>query len=215
MNFKTKLRDYIGSTSSTAGYTTDTISDDRASRFIVDGCYDVYKKYKSIKGFDETQKFGIWSDPAITNGTAIDVDEINEIVYVQRNAIPATMVSPNLLNKYTDVDSIHYASVSDPVYYFQEQYMTIKPDPAGDGHAYYIYLPAYTITTYDGTSSIDKFPTEYYDHVLIYASIKCLEDLMHNYIEDEEDSELAQLIGQRIDRLKVQYNEMFGVQQQQ
>ena len=37
---------------------------------------------------------------------------------------------------------------------------------------------------------------------------------MHNYIEDDEDSELAQLIGQRIDRLKVQYNEMFGGQQQ-
>ena len=44
MNFKTKLRDYIGSTSSTAGYTTDTISDDRASRFVIDGCYDVYNK---------------------------------------------------------------------------------------------------------------------------------------------------------------------------
>ena len=37
---------------------------------------------------------------------------------------------------------------------------------------------------------------------------------MHNYIDDDEDSELALLIGQSIDRLKVQYNDMFGGQQQ-
>ena len=215
MQFKTKIRDYIGSTSASAGYTTDTISDDRASRFVVDGCYDVYNKIKAIKGSDATQKFGIWSDPAITNGNAIDIDEVHEIVFVQRNGIPATEVSPNLLDRYTSADSIHYASANDPIFYFQEQYMTIKPAPAGGAEAYYIYLPEYSLTNYaSGTSSIDKFPAEYYDNVLIYASIKCLEDLMHNYIEDEEDSELAQLIGQRIDRLKVQYNEMFGVQQQ-
>ena len=33
---------------------------------------------------------------------------------------------------------------------------------------------------------------------------------MHNYIEDDEDSELAQLMAGRVDRLKAQYNEMFG-----
>jgi hypothetical protein len=33
---------------------------------------------------------------------------------------------------------------------------------------------------------------------------------MHNYIEDDEDSELAQLMAGRVDRMKAQYNEMFG-----
>ena len=33
---------------------------------------------------------------------------------------------------------------------------------------------------------------------------------MHTYIQDEEDSELAQTITLRLDRLKVEYNEMFG-----
>ena len=166
---------------------------------------------KSIKGADVSQKFGIWSDPAITNGNAIDIDEVHEIVYVQRNGIPATEVSPNLVHKYADVDSIHYASANDPVFYFQEQYMTVKPAPTGSAHLYYIYLPQYAVTSYDSaTSSIDKFPAEYYDHVLIYSSIKILEALMHNYIEDEEDSELAQLMAGRVDRLKAQYNDMFG-----
>ena len=206
MVFKTKIEYYVGSTD---GYTND-----EAQQYIVDGCYDVYKKIKAIKGSDASQKFGIWSDPAITNGNAIDIDEVHEIIYVQRNSIPATEVSPNLLHKYTDADSIHYASANDPIYYFQEQYMTVKPAPTGSAHLYYIYLPEYTVTSYtSGTSSIDKFPAEYYDHVLLYASIKILEAKMHDYIEDVEDSEIAQLIANRVDRLKAQYNEMFGGQE--
>ncbi len=202
MDFKDKITYYVS--------TTDGYTDAEAQQYIIDGCYDVYKKIKSIKGEDAGQKFGIWSDPAITNGNAIDIDEVHEILYVQRNGIPATEVTPNLVHKYTDVDSIHYASANDPVFYFQEQYMTVKPAPDGSNHLYYIYLPQYTVTNYDTTSSIDKFPAEYYDHVLVYASIKILESLMHNYIEDDEDSELAQLMAGRVDRMKAQYNEMFG-----
>ena len=202
MDFKDKITYYVS--------TTDGYTDAEAQQYIIDGCYDVYKKIKSIKGEDAGQKFGIWSDPAITNGNAIDIDEVYEILYVQRNGIPATEVTPNLVHKYTDVDSIHYAAANDPVFYFQEQYMTVKPAPDGSNHLYYIYLPQYTVTNYDTTSSIDKFPAEYYDHVLVYASIKILESLMHNYIEDDEDSELAQLMAGRVDRMKAQYNEMFG-----
>ena len=91
--------------------------------------------------------------------------------------------------------------------------MTVKPAPTGSAHLYYIYLPEYTVTTYNGTSSVDKFPAEYYDHILLYASIKILEAKMHDYIEDVEDSEIAQLIANRVDRLKAQYNEMFGGQE--
>ena len=206
MDFKDKITYY---TSTTDGYT-----DAEAQQYIVDGCYDVYRKFKLIEGLDTTQKFGVFSS-ASTDGNAIDIGEVHEIIYVQRNGIPASKVTPNLVHKYTDVDSIHYASVNDPIFYIHEEFLYIKPaTAASQGAGYYIYLPAYAVTSYDDTSSIDKFPAEYYDHVLIYAAIKILEAKMHNYIEDDEDSELAQLIGQRIDRLKVQYNEMFGGQQQ-
>ena len=77
MIFKDKIADIVGSSD---GYT-----DAQAQRYILDGCYDVFNKIKALKGLDETQKFGIWSDPAITNGNAIDIDEVHEILYVQRN----------------------------------------------------------------------------------------------------------------------------------
>ena len=191
--------------------TTDGYTDDEAKQYIIDGCYDVYRKYKAIKGFDEQQKFGVFSS-ADTSGGVLNIDEVYEIFYVQRNGIPASQVSVNQVHKYTDTDSIHYASVNDPIFYIQEDNLYVKPvSSESAGAVYYIYLPQYAVTSYDSaTSSIDKFPAEYYDHVLIYSSIKILEALMHNYIEDDEDSELAQLMAGRVDRLKAQYNEMFG-----
>jgi hypothetical protein len=202
MTFKTKIGYYIS--------TTDGYTDAEAQQYIVDGCYDVYRKFKSLEGSDTAQKFGIWSDPSITNGNAIDIDEVHEIIYVQRNGIPAIQVSPENINKYTNVNSMHYASGNDPVYYFQEQYMTVKPAPDGSNPLYYIYLPTYAVTAYDGTSSIDKFPREYYDHVLKYAAFKIAEALAHSYLENDEDAELTQLMTARAQNLKNEYNEMFA-----
>ena len=202
MDFKDKIIYYIS--------TTDGYTDAEAQQYIIDGCYDVYRKLKTLEGSDTAQKFGVWSDPAITNGTAIDIDEVHEIIYVQRNGIPAIQVSPENINKYTDTDSMHYASANDPVYYFQEQYMTVKPAPDGSNPLYYIFLPTYAVTAYDGTSSIDKFPREYYDHVLKYASFKIAEALSHGYLEDDEDAELTQLMTLRAQNLKNEYMEMFS-----
>ena len=69
MVFKTKIGYYVSS--------TDDYTDDEAQQYIIDGCYDVYKKMKAVKGVDEGQKFGIWSDPDITNCNDIDIDEVH------------------------------------------------------------------------------------------------------------------------------------------
>ena len=207
MNFKTKIEYYVGS--------TDGYIDAEAIQYIIDGCYDVYRKIKAIKGSDAAQKFGLMTAND-TTGNAPNIDEVYELLHVQRNDITATEVTANLAHKYTDTGSIHYASVNDPVFFVQEDYLYVKPVHSGSGALRYIYLPQYAVTDYpaaSAASSIDHFPAEYYDHVLIYASIKILEAKMHDYIEDVEDSEIAQLIANRVDRLKAQYNEMFGGQE--
>ena len=216
MIFKTKIRDYTGSTpviESSSTYTTDNAHDDKAQRYLVDGCYDVIEKIRATKGEDDVQNFGVMTSND-TTGNAPNIDEVREIIHVQRNGVPAIRVTPNLAHKYTDTDSIHYASATDPVFFIQEEYLYLKPISSVSGALRYIYIPNYAVTNYTTeASSIDKFPAEYYEHVCMYASLKVLEDLMQNYIEDDEDSELAQLTGARIDRLKVQYNEMFGAAQ--
>lgn len=210
MNFKNKITDYVGSTD---GYT-----DAQAQRFISDGCFDVFKKSVAVRGFDEGLKFGTWFD---TSQSVNNVDEIKEILLLKRNSVPATRVSANLQHKFSDTDSIHYASTNDPIFYIEGTQLTILPAPTVAQPARFLYLPLEnTIKNYTGlsttssaiASSIDNFPAEYYDHALVYASIKLLEQIMHTYIQDEEDSELAQTITLRLDRLKVEYNEMFGAQ---
>ena len=202
MDFKDKITYYIS--------TTDGYTDAEAQQYIIDGCYDVYRKFKSLEGSDTAQKFGVFS-AADTSGGVLNIDEVYEIIYVQRNGIPAIQVTPNQAHKYTDVDSMHYASVNDPIYYIQEDNLYVKPVSSGSaGAVYYIYLPQYAVTAYDGpTSSIDKFPAEYYDYVLKYAAYKIAEALAHNYMEDEEDAELNQLMTARAASLKAEYMEMF------
>ena len=78
MVFKTRIGYYTG--------TSDGYTDAEAKQYIIDGCYDVYRKYKAIKGFDEQQKFGVFSS-ADTSGGVLNIDEVYEIFYVQRNLI--------------------------------------------------------------------------------------------------------------------------------
>ena len=202
MNFKTKIGYYIS--------TTDGYTDAEAKQYIVDGCYDVYRKFKSLEGSDIAQKFASFSS-ADTSGNALDIDEVHEILYVQRNGVPAIQVTPNQAHKYTNVNSMHYASVNDPIFYIQEKYLYIKPATSdSNGTGYYMYLPVWSVTNYDSSSSIDRFPAEYYDHVLKYAAFKIAEALAHSYLENDEDAELTQLMTARAQNLKNEYNEMFA-----
>jgi len=209
MNFKTKVGYYI---STTKGYT-----DAEVQQYIIDGCFDVIRKVEGIEGIQGILKFGTWS--ANITAQDYDIDEKRRILLVKRNEIPAQEVDPFKFNKYTDTDSIYYADDTDPVYYRMENILTIlpAPDTSGSGSARFLSLGYanssdvdYSVTNYDGTSSIDSFPAEYYDHVLLYASHKIADALSHAYLEDDEDAELTQLMASRSSSLKAQYLEMFG-----
>ena len=147
-----------------------------------------------------------------TTGNAPNIDEVYSILHVQRNGIEAIQVNSNLAHRYTDTDSIHYASANDPIYFIQEDYLYLKPIHSGSAALRYIYLPQYAVVDYPAASasSIDHFPAEYYDHVLRYAAFKIAEALAHNYMEDEEDAELTQLMTGRAQSLKNEYMEMFA-----
>ena len=70
MIFKTKIGYYTG--------TTDGYTDAEAQQYIVDGCYDVFRKMKGIHGMEGVMSFGVFSG-ADTSGTPINIDKIHEI----------------------------------------------------------------------------------------------------------------------------------------
>tara|TARA_R100001594_G_C4041631_1_gene263341 strand:+ start:66 stop:683 length:618 start_codon:yes stop_codon:yes gene_type:complete len=205
MIFKDKITDYVG--------TTGEYTDAQAQRFIVDGCYDVYKKVLFTKGYDEGLKFGKWY--TISNSTT-NVDEIRDIVLVKRNGIQARIGTAANADKYIETDSIFYASATDPLYYLLANDLVLLPAPVAGQDNKFLYLPEYSIVNYEGSESsrIENFPSQYYDHVLTYATVRILELIYQDFISNQEDAELSQVIIGRLDRVKMQYQELFGVQGQ-
>ena len=206
MIFKDKITDYVG--------TTGEYTDAQAKRFMIDGCYDVYKKIIYTKGYDEGLKFGKWYD---ISSSVTNIDETRDILLVKRNGTQARIGTAANADKYTDTDSIYYASVTDPLYYMLANDLTLLPAPVAGQDNKFLYLPEYSISNYEGTpdSKVQNFPSEYYEHILTYATVRILELIHQDFISNQEDAELSQVIIGRLDRVKMQYQELFGIQQQQ
>lgn len=164
-NFKTQIEDLAG---------TLTVTDDAATQqWILDGCYDVLRKAVAKYGPEEVFKFSAKSGNQTSNN--IDVDEIREITGVFRNGIHAVKGAWHLKAKYADSGSIYAATANDPVWYLDDSSLDIYPAPDDSGPANYYYIPEYSLTNWDtGTSSVNHYPSEYYYHAMLYASIQVL-----------------------------------------
>ena len=150
-------------------------SDNDAKRWSLDGCYDVIEKALAKSGEDEMWKFLIKSGE-VTSATT-DVDEIRTIGAVERKEKMAQKGKKVLSFKYKDSGSIYEATSNHPVWWIENNLLNIYPAPDGSNKAYYYYVPefAFTGSTFDtGVTEINNFPSEYYYHAMLYASIQVL-----------------------------------------
>ena len=169
-NFKTQIEDLAGTLSA---------SDDAAiQQWIVDGCYDVFNKFTSKYGEEEIFKFAVSSGNQTSN--TINVDEIRSILGVVRNGVVAVKGEWRLQARYNDSDSIYAATAGSPVWFLDNgitnKILTIFPAPDGSNPTRYYYLPEYSVTSWESsTSSIAHYPSEYYYNVMLYASLQVLQ----------------------------------------
>lgn len=212
-NFHSRLQDIISAYTGSTGGLTDTDSG-AVQQFLLDGCYDVIEKVK-VTDTEAINEFVV-SSSSWADGTAQDLDEVRDVIGVERNAYPARPVNPALRKRITDTDSIHYATEKDPVFYIlgdtsgNARKLVLKPDASGGELGYYYYIPEYSLTAWNSSSSsINNFPKKYYDHVTLYAAIRLLERNYIDLVNQEEDLELAQGIAAGIQILKQRYTEMF------
>tara|TARA_R100001594_G_scaffold24002_1_gene46939 strand:+ start:11126 stop:11764 length:639 start_codon:yes stop_codon:yes gene_type:complete len=188
---------------------------DQLPRYVIDGCYDVINR---IKGKDPQYLFKFTQKSAEISGatTALASTGIRELIIVESSEIVCKEVSPAIKDKITSSSSIHYASAKDPVYYILDGSLTIAPTPTS---AYYHYIPEYDSDTVNagatvigivGTVGTQAFPTEYYEHLVVYAAIKNTEAMINQYLEDDEDIELVNAAQANLASLKQRYESMFG-----
>ena len=185
LSFKDRIADFAGS--------LGTADDNALQQWLIDGCYDVINKKSKTETNDE---FAIKSS-SYTSSMTVNLDSIREIVSVERDGLVCQRV-PFSKSKFVDPNttlgalSIYKATSYNPVFYVNSNQLIVKPNPTSSENGYYTYIPEYSITSFDSTSTnIDNFPNQYYEHVILYASYMTLGRQLLDLLEDTTDSSLS------------------------
>ena len=209
-NFDDRIKDIVSAYTGDAGGISG-VDSNAVQQWLIDGCYDVIEKIK-VTDTGAIEEFVIRSS-SWADGTPQDLDEVREVTSVERNEYPARSINFALRKRVTDSDSIHYATEKDPAFFIGPatdasagRKLTLKPDAGAGEVGYYYYIPDYTITSWDNsTSSIDNFPKKYYDHVILYGAIRILERNYIDLVNQEEDLELATSHSNHLNLLRQDY----------
>ena len=183
VNFQKRIQDLTGA--------LITAADDALEQFVIDGCYDVIDKLKKTDSYN-AMDFSTLS--TITTDVLTDVDNMRWVEYVSRNELPCRRVSHRLAPFVANTDSLHYATSDDPVYYILNNQLAIKPAIVSGEPGKIYYIPEYVVTNFqsdEGISSIDNFPNEYYEHVLLYASVMTLGRKLLDLVDDTSANSLS------------------------
>tara|TARA_Y100001938_G_scaffold147002_1_gene227211 strand:+ start:2767 stop:3918 length:1152 start_codon:yes stop_codon:yes gene_type:complete len=135
------------------------------------------------------QKCSTYSFLNADNGTTLDLDGIGNILYVTReNAdsgyyIGCREISPLLAGSANDSSSLNYATATDPVYWTESNSsdvatLFVRPTPTNNqpSKVYHISYPTVDVSA---VSTIANFPDEAEYLVVLYVSVKVLQNKMN------------------------------------
>lgn len=209
---------------------TDTFSsstnpkDTELDQFLKDGVLDVTNRILQLRPQDH---------PLFTRKTSTD----SQGVEVGRAAIISVLREANadgssdgstawrncrevpafLQSRVVDTDSLHFASIYNPVYILDDTgVVNVYPTPSVNNGIEVYYINNAPVNG-SGSSllhshdDIKYFPADKIYLVVIYASIACLEAKLGEYTIDEEDTELVQAIQGILASLKEKYNTAFSL----
>ena len=113
-------------------------------------------------------------------------------------------------------NSIYYATKFSPIYsYVNRQdnadgtYLRILPDPSGTEIGY-IYGFTYPTTDLSAATFVPGLPASAMQAVVLKASINILRTYISDFVQDEEDAELQQMIEAQSAGLEKQYQQEMG-----
>lgn len=164
MSFKIQIEDLIGSVGNDTLITQSLL--DAGSEII-----NVAPKNKLINSSFESS--------VSTSGLAIDSKKILE---VHKDQYIAKRVPYSDLGKYKDSGSIHYANITDPIFYTKDEKVYIVS--AGSlATGFLVYVPKQPTTDGStliahGSSSTQYFPLEAEHLMILGAAVKCLQRIL-------------------------------------
>ena len=191
------------------------------STFLNDGVVDVTSKVTRLRPQD-SDNFSRESSEQTSNGFNPGTTQIISVVResgTNNEWYPCTKKPIDLRYRVTDTTSMHYASKYNPVYMVtQNRNVHVFPEPSSAGNdTFKVLYVNYSPEESDGTAldhastGIKWFPDDKVYLVLLYASIKCLEAKLADFVIEQEDSELVQSLSVNLATLKQQYDGAFAM----
>jgi len=166
----------------------DAINDkDAIGQWLLDGCYDVVRVMIKTP---EAERFVQSASVADSGSVVVSMDEIHELVRVERDGYDCRYVSPNKTKELGTATSIYYPRDADPVFNITDGSLMVYPTlPGGGAAAKYYFIPKYQITNWDtSTTTIADFPIKYNEHIVLYAAIKVFQRRSMELISNTPDN---------------------------
>ena len=184
-------------------------SEDDISQFLKDGQRDIANRLKVLDPASllhiTTTTTGV-DDISVPSGIVLQVERENGN---SGQYVKATPIDSSLQNEISRSTSIHYQSSHHPVYYLQNNTLTVVPTASSSGGQTKVtYVKFDDEITYDDYT-LDGYTEKYVDLLVQYCAIKSLRIKLVNLTLQEEDVELAPVLIATLKELKDYYDQGF------
>tara|TARA_Y100001973_G_C5203532_1_gene339644 strand:+ start:1039 stop:1710 length:672 start_codon:yes stop_codon:yes gene_type:complete len=203
---------------------SSTPTETELSQFLKDGVMDVTNRW--LTGHPQDIQMFSRESAETTSNDSLNLNGARIISVVREDGVNnkwknCTLISPSMQYEVTDVDSLNYASSSNPVYMIgNANKISVFPAPGADPNAFKVYYVNKDAENGSGAALLHShddilyFPIDKVYLVVMYAAIRSLEILASSY-GIEEDSELIQSYIGLTNSLKAEYNSAFMVPKQE
>ena len=208
---------------------SSTPTQEGLTEFLKDGVIDVTNKTLESKPQDAS----LFTRKTASDSQGVDVGRANIISVLREAGVDGStdgstawrscrQVPVDLQSRVVDTDSLHFASIYNPVYILDDTgIVNVYPTPSSNNgiEVYYINEEPRDITnnaslTY-AHSNVKYFPNNKVYLVVLYAAIKSIEAKLASYTIDEEDTELVESYKTSLATFKQQYTDSFAVAKKQ
>jgi hypothetical protein len=168
-NFKTRIEDLSGAIPASGD----------GLQWLEDGIYDVLDKVTRFIPND----LPLFAQEVTVGDGGLEVTN-NNILDVHRDSVSCRIIPASGRHAAADATSIDAATNADPVAYIHNRNLFVKPSGGTTVKAHVVKFGA--INSWDSdTSSVDFFPTDKYNLLVLYASIQ---NILHRMVIMENDT---------------------------
>ena len=179
-----------------------TPTNDEVSQFLVDGTTEVANRITVLNPADMSKFCETTNSTTsvVKTGRILSVMREHDSTSVLRSCVP---ISPESRYDATDLESLNYRSKFNPAFYELDGVIHAIPAASSGNNDIVVTQVYYATNTGHSSTSIQNFPYEYEYLVVLYASVKSLQNALSGKDSDLPSDLTEPLLGNIITSLPV------------